>query len=119
MLRPGETLYIVMSAWWAATLLQATDEPFVTYLGAVMRLDYWTGVLIAMAVFQLVTLLHGDLRPRAVAAFSTAVFWTLVGVTFLANAEGVTLLGPTMLVMAGGGYLTTVRLLRLHRDWPL
>lgn len=116
--RAGETPLVPLAAVWAGMSASEQGAIFSGFLGDYLPMWAWAAVFSLVCAAHLVALLDGGFRLRAAVMIGSSCLWATVGIIFtLAVPSGV--LGPTLLIIASGGLVTSGKLLRMLRDWPL
>ena len=117
LIRPGETMYVILSLLLASLTAAHPASPARGYLEILMDYRGWVALFTVAGVLQLAALLRGELRDRLAAAVLNVPLWGLTGVVFVVAVPGGSLLGPTMLVLAAGSAVTSASLLRTLAGW--
>ncbi len=116
--RAGETPLVLLAAVWAVEI-GAQGGLLEHYLEYAMPDIAWTLLFSAVAAVSLLSLWHGDIRARTVCTFISCLLWLFVGTLFTVSVDGGSVIGPTALVISLGAGVTTSKLGRLQKMWPL
>ena len=119
MFRAGETADVLLYAVWATLIGYYQAGPPIDPLTVLMGWQGWTALYASLFCYQFGALLHGGLGLRIVGSVLSVAVWSLTGIVYITQIPVVSLLGPTLLTVAVGRLVTTRKLLRLWKDWPL